>query len=210
MDGRNSAASQDGPPPTPAEDPSAGAKMALRDQLGTARHRIPLAVVAERSAEIAEHVLAAPEVRRAASVAAYVSIGHEPGTGLLIERLHAAGKRVLLPIVLPDLDLDWAWYAGPDSLVRARMGLLEPSGPRRGVEAIGTPDAVLVPGVAVDRHGMRMGRGGGCYDRALGRVPVGTFVCALLYASEVLAEVPHTDHDRPVTAVATEIGITRF
>ena len=52
---------------------------------------------------------------------------------------------------------------------------------------------VLVPALAVDRTGMRLGRGGGSYDRALGRVPVGTFVCALLYDGEVLDRVPHDD-----------------
>jgi 5-formyltetrahydrofolate cyclo-ligase len=56
---------------------------------------------------------------------------------------------------------------------------------------------------------MRLGRGGGSYDRALGRVPVGTFVCALLYDGEVLDDVPRGPHDRPVTAVATPSGVSR-
>jgi 5-formyltetrahydrofolate cyclo-ligase len=69
---------------------------------------------------------------------------------------------------------------------------------------------VLTPGLAVDRTGMRMGRGGGCYDRALGRVPVGTFTCTLLYDDEVVEEVPAAAHDRRVTAVATPSGISRL
>jgi 5-formyltetrahydrofolate cyclo-ligase len=101
-------------------------------------------------------------------------------------------------------------YDGPGSLHTARMGLLEPDGRPLGLDAIGLADAVLVPGVAVDRDGMRMGRGGGCYDRVLGRVAPGTFVCLLLNSEEVLDEVPHEDHDRRVGAVATELGITRF
>jgi 5-formyltetrahydrofolate cyclo-ligase len=69
---------------------------------------------------------------------------------------------------------------------------------------------VLCPGQAVDRTGMRLGHGAGCYDRALSRVPVGTLVCVLLYDEEVLDRVPAADHDRRVTAVATERGVTRF
>jgi 5-formyltetrahydrofolate cyclo-ligase len=140
-------------------------------------------------------------------VAAYVSIGQEPGTGPLIERLHKAGRHVLLPVVLPDKDLDWARYDGPDALVPARMGLLEPAGPTLGVEAIARADVVLVPGLAVDPTGLRLGRGGGCYDRALTRVPVGTPVCALLFDEEIVDRVPAAPHDRRVNAVATPSGV---
>ena len=187
---------------------SGAAKLARRDQLLTARNRRPLAEVADAGAAIARHLLASPPVRRAATVTAYVSIGTEPGTGLLLDELVAAGKRVLLPVVLPDLDLDWAAYAGPGSLAPARMGLLEPVGPRLGVDAVATADAVLVPGLAVSPDGVRLGRGGGCYDRALGRVPVGTFTCVLLYDDEVGVPVPVEPHDRPVLAAASPAGIT--
>lgn len=187
-----------------------GAKLALRDQLVTARNRLGVAEVGDAARELAGVLLAADEVRRAASVAAYVSIGNEPGTGPLLDGLVAARKRVVLPVLLADGDLDWAVYTGPDDLRRARLGLLEPTGPMLGPEAIGTPDAVLVPGLAVAADGMRLGRGGGSYDRALGRVPVGTFTCVLLYDGEVGVDVPREPHDRPVTAAATPRGILRF
>ena len=191
-------------------DATALRKTALRDQLVTARNRRPLLEVSESAQAIAEHLLATPEIRRAATVAAYVSVGTEPGTGPLLDRLLAMGRRVVVPVLLPDYDLDWAVYDGPRSVVRARAGLLEPTGPRLGVEAVATADVVLTPGLAVDRTGLRMGRGGGCYDRALGRVPVGTFTCTLLYAGELLDEVPAAPHDRRVTAVATPDGVTRL
>ncbi|HET6653428.1 MAG TPA: 5-formyltetrahydrofolate cyclo-ligase [Nocardioides sp.] len=187
-----------------------GAKIALRDQLLTARRRRSLLEIGQAARAIAEHVLELPEVRRAATVAAYVSIGQEPGTGPLIDRLHEAGRHVLLPVVLPDKDLDWARYDGPDALVPARMGLLEPAGPSLGVDAVAGADVVLVPGLAVDRTGLRLGRGGGCYDRALTRVPVGTLVCALLFDTEVVDRVPAAPHDRAVNAVATPSGVIRL
>ena len=183
-------------------------KLALRDQLLAARRHLPLRVLGERAHATANHLIASPEVRRAATVAAYVSVSSEPGTGPLLDLLRQSGKRVILPLLQADNDLDWAAYDGPRSLHTARRGLLEPAGPALGPEALATADVVLVPGLAVGRDGTRLGRGGGSYDRALGRVPVGTFVCVLLNSEEVLDVVPRDTHDRPVGAVATELGIT--
>lgn len=191
-------------------DPIDTAKLALRDQLVTARGKLPLAELAERSRATRDLVLAAPEVRRAATVAAYVSVGREPGTGVLLEALVAAGKRVILPLLQADNDLDWAAYSGPDALVPAGRGLLEPTGRPLGPDAVATADVVIVPGLAVDRTGLRLGRGGGSYDRALGRVPVGTFTCVLLNDDEVLDQVPAAPHDRRVTAAVTERRLVRF
>ncbi len=187
-----------------------GAKTAMRDQLLTTRNRRPLLERSEVAREIALHLIAAPEVRRAATVTAYVAVGSEPGTAPLLDALVAAGKRVLLPVVLPDLDLDWALYTGPHDLAAARLGLLEPVGERLGPESVATADAVLLPGLAVSGRGERLGRGGGCYDRALARVPVGTFTCVLLHDDEVGIDVPVEPHDRPVTAAVSPAGIVRF
>lgn len=185
-------------------------KVALRDQLLTARRRHPLAAAREDAEQIAEHLLTTPEVRRAATIAAYISLSNEPGTGPLVEQLHALGRRIILPVLMPDNDLDWAVYQGPTALAPASRGLLEPTGPRLGPEAVATADVVLCPGLAVDRDGIRLGRGGGSYDRALSRVPVGTFVCTLLYDEEILDRVPAEEHDRPVSAAVTPRGVTRF
>jgi 5-formyltetrahydrofolate cyclo-ligase len=187
-----------------------GAKTAMRDQLLTTRHRRPLLERSEAARELALRLTEAPEVRRAATVAAYIAVGSEPGTAPLLHALVAAGKRIVLPVLLPDGDLDWAAYAGDQDVVPARFGLLEPVGTRLGVDAVATADAVLVPGLAVSARGERLGRGGGSYDRALGRVPVGTFTCVLLYDDEVGIDVPVEPHDRPVTAAASPSGIVRF
>jgi len=182
-------------------------KTAMRDQVLAARRRRPLAESAEDARLLAQHLLAAPPVRRAATVAAYVSTGREPGTGVLLDALRESGRRVLLPVLLPDGDLDWATYDGPGTLVSARRGLLEPVGPRLGVEAITRADAVLVPGLAVSSTGMRLGRGGGSYDRALTRVPADVWTCVLLHPDEVGLDVPAQAHDRAVRAVATSQGV---
>lgn len=206
------------PGPTPGVGPDGGpgagpAKSALRDQVTTARRRLSVAELGACSRGLAGHLLLVPEVRRAATVAAYVSIGSEPGTSWLLDGLRRAGTRVLLPVLLPDGDLDWAAYTGdpgPQGLAAARLGLLEPTGPRLGVGAVAGADAVLVPGLAVSPTGLRLGRGGGSYDRALARVPVGTFTCVLLHDGETDRDVPGEPHDRAVGAAATPSGVRRF
>lgn len=194
------------PPQSRSGDPSApgaaGAKIALRDQIGTARHRLSVAELGALGRGLADVVTSQVEVRRAATLTAYVSVGNEPPTGALLEALSAMGKRVILPAVQPGMDLDWGTWRGPESLVRARYGLLEPVD-RLGREAIATADVVLVPGQAVSATGARLGQGGGCYDRALARVPVGTPVVCLLYDDEVGRDVPVDEHDRSVTHAAT-------
>ena len=97
------------------------------------------------------------------------------------------------------MDLDWGTWRGATALAPARMGLLEPVD-RLGLDAVATADVVLVPGLAVSASGDRLGQGGGCYDRVLGRIPVGTPVVICLYDDEVGLDVPVDDHDRPVTA----------
>jgi 5-formyltetrahydrofolate cyclo-ligase len=195
------------PPPQSRPDDrpasaAAGAKLALRDQIRTARNRLTVAELGERGRGLAEVVMSRPEVRRAATVTAYVSVGTEPPTGALLEALSEMGKRVILPVVQPDLDLDWGTWHGPTSLVPARYGLLEPTD-RLGTGAVATADVVLVPGHAVSSSGARLGQGGGCYDRALTRVPVGTPVVCLLYDDEVGIDVPVDDFDQLVTDAAT-------
>ncbi|MGN6722313.1 MAG: 5-formyltetrahydrofolate cyclo-ligase [Marmoricola sp.] len=181
------------------------AKLALRDQLLTARGRQPLAEIADRARRIAEHVMTLEDTRRAATVAAYVSVGREPGTGPLLAALHEAGKRVILPVLMPDNDLDWATYTGDADLATASRGLLEPTSPLLGVDAIATADLVLVPALAVTRSGMRLGRGGGSYDRALGRA-TGTTL-AIVNSEEVLDAVPVEPHDQRIDLIGTPDGV---
>ena len=142
------------------------------------------------------------------TVAAYVPVGREPGGPDLPEALASAlppGSRLLLPVLLDDGDLDWALYEGPTSLRPGPRGLREPAGHRLGVGAIREADLVLVPALAVDHSGMRLGRGGGSYDRALARAG-SAFTVALLHDGEVLDSVPAAEHDRPVRAVITPGG----
>jgi 5-formyltetrahydrofolate cyclo-ligase len=185
-------------------------KAALRDDLLVARRRVTLADLVDDAAALTARTLAVPEVARAATVAAYVSVGREPGTGVLLDELVARGQRVLLPVLLRDGDLDWCRYTDSAGLAPAGRGLLEPVGSRLGIDAIGQADAVLCPGLAVDRRGRRLGRGGGSYDQALARVSRPTWVAVLLYDGEVVDHVPVDLHDKGVDAAITPSRLLRF
>ncbi|GAA2060673.1 5-formyltetrahydrofolate cyclo-ligase [Streptomyces albiaxialis] len=189
------------------------AKRALRRDVLAARARLTTEDVAKAADALGEHALELPELAEAASVAAYVSIGAEPGTGPLLRALSARGTRVLLPVLLPDNDLDWCAYEGHDALVRAGRGLWEPSGTREGRDAVTRVDAVLLPGLAVDGRGLRLGRGGGSYDRALARIALSGASPArvvLLYDGEIVPRVPDEEHDWAVDAAITPHGVRRF
>ncbi len=136
-------------------------------------------------------------------VAAYASVGTEPDTTALL----AALDEVLLPVLLPGGDLDWAVHDG--TLVPGPRGLLEPAGRRLGRDAVVDCAVVVVPALAVDRSGVRLGRGAGSYDRALGRTT--GYVVAALHVGELVAALPGEPHDRPVhAAVLPDRGLVRL
>ncbi|MFE6665789.1 5-formyltetrahydrofolate cyclo-ligase [Streptomyces sp. NPDC057697] len=187
-------------------------KALLRRELLTARRLLTREDVENAAVVLSRAALALPELSEARTVAAYVSVGSEPGTRVLLDALRARGVRVLLPVLLADNDLDWAPYEGAGRLVRAGRGLLEPDGGRLGPEAVLEADAVLLPGLAADGRGMRLGRGGGSYDRVLARLAAAgahPALVVLLYDDEVVARVPEEPHDHPVDVVVTPASVRR-
>jgi 5-formyltetrahydrofolate cyclo-ligase len=189
----------------------------FRREFLAVRNRLTADDVREAAEALAGRALELPELARARTVAAYISVGSEPGTLALLDALRARGVRVLLPALLPDNDLDWGAYTGEGSLARVqhggKMALFEPTGERLGPDAVAGADVVLLPGLAVDARGVRLGRGGGSYDRVLARLEgadARPALVVLLYDSEVVERVPYEAHDRPVHAVVTPSGVRRF
>jgi 5-formyltetrahydrofolate cyclo-ligase len=184
-------------------------KAVLRKQLLAARSARNPDDRREAGRLIRDALLSMPELQMAGTVAAYYSVGAEPDTRGLVYALWKRGTYVLLPLLRPDGDLDWASYEGPDSLIPGPRGLQEPKEKPRGPDAIARADVVLAPALAVDHAGNRLGRGGGSYDRALARVGPLIPVIALLYDAELLGHLPAESHDTPVRAVVRpEAGIT--
>jgi 5-formyltetrahydrofolate cyclo-ligase len=179
-------------------------KVTLRTRLLAARRAVPDTVRREEAAALAAHVpslLIALAVPEGAAVCAYLAVGSEPGTTELLEALRARGHRVLLPVVAGAAPLDWAVHTGPEGLRPGPHGLREPSGPRLGPAAVGGAGLVLVPALAVDRSGARLGKGGGHYDRSLpGAVAP---LVAVVRDEEFVTGLPREEHDVRMAAVLT-------
>ncbi|WP_406059737.1 5-formyltetrahydrofolate cyclo-ligase [Micromonospora sp. NBC_00860] len=184
-------------------------RMAKRDtrvDLLARRRSLPATTRAVAAGRVQAELVALVRRLRPNRMTAYVPVGSEPGGADLPEVLRAAlpvDAELLLPVLLPDLDLDWAAYTGPDALIAAGRGIREPVGPRLGVTAVAHAELVVVPALAVDHNGRRLGRGGGSYDRALARVPKAALTVVPLHDGELVEALPAEPHDRRVRAVVT-------
>ncbi|MFY9764141.1 MAG: 5-formyltetrahydrofolate cyclo-ligase [Mycobacterium sp.] len=180
-------------------------KAALRQRLLAARRSVSDGARADEARSLAEHVNAV--VDSGGTVCAYVPVGAEPGSIEMVDVLLQRANRVLLPVARTTADnspvaLQWGEYR-PGQLVAARFGLLEPAGPWLPATALAEASVVLVPALAVDRTGVRLGRGRGFYDRTLvSRNPHARLV-AVIRDEELLDELPHEPHDVPMTHALT-------
>lgn len=178
-------------------------KASLRAPLLARRRSRPQAERAEAAAAVATALLRG--LRGAHTIAAYVPEETEPGYGRLPDAYTQLGARVLLPVV-PAEGHQLRWAVDTGRLAPGRFGLMEPRGPRLGPTAIGTAEVVVVPALAVARDGVRLGRGGGYYDRALTHVGRDATLVAVVFDDELVDELPAEPHDLRVTAVVTPSG----
>lgn len=172
---------------------------------------MPTADVAASGSALRDALLELPQLTMGGTVAVYYSVAEEPDTHKLVAALWRHGVYVLLPVFLRDRNLDWAAYEGPDSVSESRLGLMEPTGARYGVDAPRRASAVICPALAVDHSGVRLGRGAGCYDRVLSRVGPNAQTLAVVYDPELVPALPAEPHDRPVQGVVTpQAGVHWF
>ncbi len=183
-------------------------KTAERGRLLAARRAVPAADRALVAAALATGVLdvvAAYDIAPGGTVCAYLAVGSEPGSVAMLDALRAAGYRVLLPIVVGAAPLDWAEYTGDHALRPGPHGLREPTGAPLGASAIASATLVLVPALAVDRRGTRIGKGGGHYDRSLPMTDAP--LVAVVRDAEFVDDLPVEPHDVRMTAVLTPSGL---
>lgn len=181
------------------------AKAALRNRLLAARRAVSEEVRQNESEHLCAHLPDA--VGEATVVAAYVPIGTEPGSSAILDALAQRRATILLPVARtgPDgqhLPLQWGRYE-PGRLVAGRFGLREPAEPWLPASALGDAQVVLVPALAVDRRGVRLGRGGGFYDRSLPLRRPGARLVAVVRDSEFLDRLDAEPHDVPMTHALT-------
>ncbi len=175
-----------------ASDETSSEKARLRAELLAARRARSAPDLEQARAAVRAHVL--ERIGGVERVAAYVPLRTEPGSIELLAELAARAVTVLVPLTLPDRDLDWVRWT-PDG-----------GGEPLGVDAIRTAGLVLVPALAVAADGTRLGRGGGSYDRALTRCAPDSVVAGLLFDGEILARLPRDPWDVPVPAAVTPSG----
>lgn len=183
----------------------ATAKSALRARLLAARRAVSPEVHDAEAGALAGHLerLAAG----AGTVCAYLPVRSEPGSTAMLDGLTRRGIRVLLPVVRTDDDgtplaLMWGEYR-PETLVKARFGLLEPAPPWLPAASLTEADLVLIPALAVDLRGVRLGRGAGFYDRSLPLRRADAPLVAVVRDAEFLDELPAEAHDVPMTHALT-------
>jgi len=171
--------------------------------------------LAEHAQTFREHLLSLPEVTQARCASVYASRRHEPGTMPLIEELHARGVRVIVPLLGDGLQRGWGEFTSADDMTeRAPNRPPEPSGEFLPQEELLRADVVIVPALAADTVGTRLGQGGGWYDRALKDARPGVPIIALVFDDEfhdaATKPIPREDHDMPVSIVVTPSGVYRI
>lgn len=176
-------------------------KAALRAQLRARLKALSPAARRESDRALLERFLALPQVKAASTLLLYHGMGTEPDTSRLLEPLWQAGKRVALPRCLPGHGLEARLVQRNTVLVPHPWGMLEP-GTDCTLMAPADIGLVLVPGLAFDRSGGRLGQGGGFYDRWL--AGFSGLTVALCREVTLLDRVPREGHDRPVDLVVTE------
>ena len=152
------------------------------------------------------HIIKSEEFQSAKTIASYISYGDEPATKDLNEEILRNNKKLVLPRMLKDKNLEWIIWNGDQSKLVKAGKILEPVGEAIESDEI---DIVIVPTLHATREGHRLGQGGGSYDRALANISA--WRIGLIYSGELTVEpVPVEAHDIKLSAVATPDLIVRF
>lgn len=185
------------------------AKNALRSR--TRRKRKHLSAAAREEAARNVNTLLDHALQPYQTIAAYIPFGWEIGLSPALHNCLDQGKKVLVPRLGPALSRCWAWLTDIDDLQESAPGRpLEPKTPPMPADAIAQADIVLLPALAVDRLGTRLGQGGGWYDRVLQYVERDIPIVAICYDDEFYEEdcpLPCLDHDRKVTTAVTPLRV---
>ncbi|MFC4125780.1 5-formyltetrahydrofolate cyclo-ligase [Nocardia rhizosphaerae] len=184
--------------------PGERTKYAWRDRILAERAQLATTEHAAEAAALAAAIgpLAGPDV----VVCAYVPIRGEPGDLRMLDALRERDATVLLPVTGEPGPLCWARYEGADSLRKARYGLREPTTPTLPPGTVATAASILVPALAVDRRGVRLGRGAGYYDRTLGAADPAARLIAVVRDSELVDRLPEEPHDHRMGWAVTPGG----
>jgi len=179
-------------------------KAELRERMRGLRRAVPAEMRALRSTTIAERVRALPEWSAARCVAAFAAIRSEVDVAVLVAAARGEGKAVVLPRVGEDDALHFHVYEDGDALPKSAFGVPEPEPHAPSAQ----PDLVLVPGLAFDERGHRVGYGAGYYDRYLAATP-GVLTVGVAFDFQLAPDLPETPGDVPLRIVVTDARVVR-
>ena len=145
-----------------------------------------------------------PEFQVAQVIASYRSYGNEPDTKELNGSILGASKKLLLPVLKTDRSLEFRSWSGDLTSLKVNGKIEEPI----GTEFSGAIDLIIVPALAIDKSGNRLGQGGGSYDRSLDNFK--GFSVALINEDELVDQLPTQSSDRRVKAALTPTRLIRF
>ena len=180
------------------------AKRELRERMREVRASIDPHRREVWSSSIVGAVHELPELVAARTVTAYLSFGTESATAELIAIFDAEGKRAGVPVVREGEMVMVAFKPG-DATERSGFGMPEPVGGKEIPPA--EVDALVIPGLAFDRQGFRLGYGGGFYDRYVRRTRPDALRVGICFSSQIVDDVPHGDADEPVDRIVTQDGL---
>lgn len=197
-----------------SSSPARQAKQALRRDMRLRLRELSPEARAEASLRLCQRAAHLPEFAGAKVVALFAPLPSEPDIHPLIEEAWADGKRVALPrmkIQKGKPVLEWFVVAGWSELAEpGPFGLREPNARRCGRVRAGELDCAFIPGLAFDKEGFRLGRGGGYYDGFLSEAPQRLARIGLMFSCQAVAKVPREPHDAQLRKVLTEEGLRTF
>jgi 5-formyltetrahydrofolate cyclo-ligase len=175
------------------------------------RNSRPNAELDRLSAKITANLLGLQEVQSAHAISTYLHIGSEVRTNKIVEWALLKGKKVIVPISNRiTKTLAFSEVRDPQTeLEKGTFGILEPKPEFRRIVPLESVDIVLVPGLAWDRRGFRLGYGVGFYDRSINHLKSRVTMIGLAYEFQLLKGIPTTRYDRRVDRIVTELGVIK-
>jgi 5-formyltetrahydrofolate cyclo-ligase len=169
------------------------------------RNSKPASELDQLSSEITARLLELPAVKEARTISTYLDIGSEVRTRGLVEWALGNGKRIIVPVVeRASRRLIFSEFKAPDELERGAHGIPEPKREFRRPVALDQADVILVPGVAWDQKGFRIGYGAGYYDRSINALRTHVTTVGLAYEFQFIPSIPTSRYDRRVDRIVTE------
>ncbi len=181
-------------------------KQAIRQVQLQKRREMTEADFWKKSEQIARHLTGLDPFCQATEVYLFASFGREPDTWRIMEDCLTQGKRVWLPKIAGK-EMDFFSYEKKECLIRNRFGMLEPDGTEK--KGTGKTGMIIVPALAVDKEGYRVGYGGGYYDRYLKEHKT-LYKAGIVFSCQLLKKAPRCKYDIPLDCVITEEGMFRF